>query len=51
MIQAYVLPSGVADESTKKLYTKVLDRVNTINGKNYGEDNAFWAIETGNELK
>ena len=36
---------------TKKLYTKVLTRNNTINGVTYGQDNSFWAIETGNELK
>ena len=38
-------------EATKKLYTKVLSRNNTVNGIVYGEDNTFWAIETGNELK
>ena len=37
-------------EATKKLYTKVLSRKNTINGIVYGEDNTFLAIETGNEL-
>jgi len=36
--------------ATKKLYTKVLTRVNTLNGVTYGQDNTFWAIETGNEL-
>jgi hypothetical protein len=38
-------------EATKKLYSKVLKRVNTLNGVTYGTDNTFWAIETGNELK
>lgn len=54
MIEAYVghLNTAQADRPrTKKLYTKVLDRVNTINGVRYGDDNAFWSIETGNEMK
>lgn len=37
--------------ATKKIYTKLLDRTNTVNGVRYGDDNTFWAIETGNELK
>lgn len=37
--------------ATKKIYTKLLARTNTLNGVVYGKDNTFWAIETGNELK
>lgn len=37
--------------ATKKIYSKLLSRKNTINGVVYGQDNTFWAIETGNELK
>jgi hypothetical protein len=38
-------------DATKKIYTKLLARTNTLNGVVYGQDNTFWAIETGNELK
>lgn len=37
--------------ATKKIYSKLLSRTNTINGVVYGHDNTLWAIETGNELK
>ena len=38
-------------DATKKLYTKLLTRKNSINGVVYGHDNTFLAIETGNVLK
>ncbi|ORY22174.1 glycoside hydrolase superfamily [Naematelia encephala] len=37
-------------DATKKIYTKLLSRTNTLNGVMYAHDSTFLAVETGNEL-
>lgn len=36
---------------TKKIFTFLLNRTNTVNGKRYGDDPTVLAWETGNEMQ